>query len=112
MELRIRATLAEARLADLKATLDDMREQRDHWQTMAQRLAITDQRPTQLLDPLNRRKDYPTNGASSAPFLPGCRRHCGARSIPACGIRYPQLMLQVGPAAVWRPRRAVFCEIA
>jgi hypothetical protein len=45
VELRIRATLAEARLADLKATLDDMREQRDHWQTMAQRLAITDQRP-------------------------------------------------------------------
>jgi hypothetical protein len=45
VELRIRATLAEARLADLKATLDDMRDQREHWQTMAQRLAITDQRP-------------------------------------------------------------------
>src|SRR5579871_3065346 len=29
VELRIRATLAEARLADLKATLDEMREQRD-----------------------------------------------------------------------------------
>jgi hypothetical protein len=48
VEMRIRATLAEARLADLKATLDDMREQRDHWQTMAQRLAITDQRPPLL----------------------------------------------------------------
>jgi hypothetical protein len=48
VELRIRATLAEARLADLKATLDDMRSQRDNWQTVAQRLAITDQRPTQL----------------------------------------------------------------
>ena len=36
--------LTEARLADLKATLDDMRSQRDHWQAMAQRLAITDQR--------------------------------------------------------------------
>jgi hypothetical protein len=44
-ELRMRATLAEARLADLKSVLDDMRCQRDHWQTMAQRLAITDQRP-------------------------------------------------------------------
>jgi hypothetical protein len=46
VELRIRATLAEARLADLRTSLDDMRSQRDHWQTMAQRLAITDQRPT------------------------------------------------------------------
>jgi hypothetical protein len=36
---------SSARLADLKATLDDMRSQRDHWQAMAQRLAITDQRP-------------------------------------------------------------------
>jgi hypothetical protein len=48
LEIHIRATLAEARLADLKSTLDDMRSQRDHWQTMAQRLAITDQRPPQL----------------------------------------------------------------
>jgi hypothetical protein len=47
VELHIRATLAEARLADLKATLDDMRGQRDNWQTIAQRLAITDQRSTQ-----------------------------------------------------------------
>ncbi len=45
-ELRMRATLAEARLADLKEAIEDMRSQRDHWQTMAQRLAITDQRPT------------------------------------------------------------------
>jgi hypothetical protein len=45
VELRMRATLAEARLADLKASLDDMRSQRDNWQTIAQRLAITDQRP-------------------------------------------------------------------
>jgi hypothetical protein len=44
VELRIRATLAEGRLADLKATLDDIRSQRDNWQAMAQRLAITDQR--------------------------------------------------------------------
>jgi hypothetical protein len=51
VELRIRATLAEARLADLKATLDDMREQRDNWQTVAQRLAITDQRSIQRSEP-------------------------------------------------------------
>ena len=44
-ELQTRAALAEARLADLKVMLDDMRSQRDHWQTMAQRLMITDQRP-------------------------------------------------------------------
>ena len=46
MGLRIRATLAEAGLAELEATLDDMREQRDHQQARAQRLAITDQRAT------------------------------------------------------------------
>jgi hypothetical protein len=46
VELRIRATLAEARLGDLRTSLDDMRSQRDHWQTMTQRLAITDQRLT------------------------------------------------------------------
>jgi hypothetical protein len=39
VELHIRATLAEARLADVQATLDDMRAQRDNWQTIAQRLA-------------------------------------------------------------------------
>jgi len=35
-ELRHRLALAEARLADLKATLEDMRAQRDAWQEMAQ----------------------------------------------------------------------------
>jgi hypothetical protein len=54
IELGIRATLAEARLADLRSALGDMREQRDHWQTMAQRLAITDQRPTKLLSQTTR----------------------------------------------------------
>lgn len=47
-ELRLRASLAEQRLSDLKAALEDMREQRDKWQTQAERLAtglITDQRP-------------------------------------------------------------------
>jgi hypothetical protein len=35
-ELRRRVALAEERLADLKAALEDMRAQRDAWQTMAQ----------------------------------------------------------------------------
>ena len=35
-ELRRRAALAEERLADLKAALEDMRAQRDAWQEMAQ----------------------------------------------------------------------------
>jgi hypothetical protein len=34
-ELRARAELAEARLADPKAMLDDMRQQRDRWETVA-----------------------------------------------------------------------------
>jgi hypothetical protein len=43
-ELRIKATLAECRLSDFKAALDDMRSQRDAWQLQAERLALTDQR--------------------------------------------------------------------
>jgi hypothetical protein len=35
-ELRRRVALAEERLADLKAVLEDMRAQRDAWQAMAQ----------------------------------------------------------------------------
>jgi hypothetical protein len=35
-ELRHRVALAEERLADLKAALEDMRTQRDAWQAMAQ----------------------------------------------------------------------------
>lgn len=47
-ELRLRASLAEQRLSDLKVVLEDMREQRDKWQAQAERLAaglVTDQRP-------------------------------------------------------------------
>lgn len=47
-ETHQRASLAEQRLSDLKAMLDDMREQRDKWQAQAERLAaglVTDQRP-------------------------------------------------------------------
>jgi chromosome segregation ATPase len=45
-ETRARASLAEQRIADLRAMLDDMREQRDRWQAQADQLssALTDQR--------------------------------------------------------------------
>ena len=36
LDLRHRVTLAEAKLADLKIALEDMRAQRDAWQAMAQ----------------------------------------------------------------------------
>jgi hypothetical protein len=42
---RARADLAEARLADLREMLADMREQRDKWETVAQRLSLTNQQP-------------------------------------------------------------------
>src|SRR6202048_9919 len=38
-ETRTRASLAEQRVADLTALLDDMREQRDRWQAQADRLS-------------------------------------------------------------------------
>jgi Helix-turn-helix domain len=51
-ELRARADLAEQRLADLKAALEDMRRQRDDmagqrdkWETVAQRLALPPPKP-------------------------------------------------------------------
>jgi Helix-turn-helix domain len=51
-ELRARADLAEQRLADLKAALEDMRRQRDDmagqrdkWETVAQRLALPTPKP-------------------------------------------------------------------
>jgi chromosome segregation ATPase len=44
-ETRTRASLAEQRVADLTAMLDDVREQRDRWQAQANQLssALTDQ---------------------------------------------------------------------
>jgi predicted site-specific integrase-resolvase len=39
-ELHIRVALAEQRLGDLKAQLEDMRSQRDKWQAQAERLAL------------------------------------------------------------------------
>jgi len=46
-ELRARAELAEARLNDLKATLDDMRQQRDRWETVATRLSLPAPKPVE-----------------------------------------------------------------
>src|SRR5262245_25283047 len=43
-EAQQRAILAEARLSDLKDALADMKEQRDKWQTIAERLTLADQR--------------------------------------------------------------------
>jgi septal ring factor EnvC (AmiA/AmiB activator) len=44
-ETRTRASRAEQRVADLTASLNDMREQRDRWQAQADRLSsvLTDQ---------------------------------------------------------------------
>ena len=44
VEAKSRAELAESRLADLKAALDELRSDRDAWREQAQRLAIADQR--------------------------------------------------------------------
>src|SRR5262249_9830406 len=44
-ELRARAELAEARLADLKTALEDMRLQRDRWETVASRLTLPAPQP-------------------------------------------------------------------
>jgi hypothetical protein len=44
-ELRARAQLAEERLADLKAQLADMRDQRDRWMTQAERVTLPGQQP-------------------------------------------------------------------
>jgi hypothetical protein len=47
IEAQHRAELAEHRLADLKAVLDDMRQDRDHWRVHAGRLALSDARARQ-----------------------------------------------------------------
>ena len=39
-----RADLAEQRLADLKAVVEDLRQDRDHWRVHAGRLALADAR--------------------------------------------------------------------
>ena len=48
-ELRLRTFMAEQQLSALRATLDDMREQRDKWKAWAERQAgvVTEQRPRQ-----------------------------------------------------------------
>jgi len=43
-ELQFKVALTGQRLSDLKADLEDMRNQRNAWQAQAERLALTDQR--------------------------------------------------------------------
>jgi hypothetical protein len=45
VELRARAELAEQRLSDLRAMYEDMVEQRNKWETVAQRLALPAPKP-------------------------------------------------------------------
>jgi hypothetical protein len=44
-EVAARVAVAEARLGDLKAMLDDMRTERDAWRKQAQRLALPNPEP-------------------------------------------------------------------
>ena len=44
-ELRARAELAEQRLADLRAMLEDMKAQRGRWETVATRLSLPAPKP-------------------------------------------------------------------
>jgi hypothetical protein len=64
--------LAEARLADLRTLLDDMRLQRDHWQTMGQRLARISGRRLGLRCPKHGGSVWPASG-----------RHCPAAAQPS-----------------------------
>ncbi len=64
---RARADLAEQRLADLREMLADMREQRDKWETVAQRLSLslTNQQP---------RKPAPAPADDGGPLYRAWRR--------------------------------------
>jgi hypothetical protein len=46
-ELRFKVALAEQRLSELKADLEDMRSQRNAWQAQAERISLRDQRAQQ-----------------------------------------------------------------
>jgi hypothetical protein len=46
-ELRLRAAVAEERLGELRAMLDDMRTERDIWRDQAQRLALPAPKPVE-----------------------------------------------------------------
>jgi hypothetical protein len=46
-ELKFKFALAEERLSELKADLEDMRSQRNAWQAQAERLALSDERAQQ-----------------------------------------------------------------
>ncbi len=66
-ELRARADLAEQRLADLREMYIDMKEQRDRWETAAQRLSLPAPKPVETPETL------PTSPAEPASRL---RRTC------------------------------------
>ncbi len=55
-ELQFKVALAEQRLSELKADLEDMRNQRNAWQAQAERLTLTDQRAQQA--PLQQRSRW------------------------------------------------------
>ncbi len=55
-ELQFKVALTEQRLAELKADLEDMRNQRNAWQAQAERLALTDRREQQA--PLQQRSRW------------------------------------------------------
>ena len=54
LEFEVRAKLAEERLADLKAQLEEMRRQRDKWQEQAERLALAPPKPIETPQPERR----------------------------------------------------------
>ena len=45
MELELKLAVLEERVIYLRDALDEMRGQRNAWQTQAERLALTDERP-------------------------------------------------------------------
>jgi len=48
-EFRLRAELAEQKLADLQSALAEMRQQRDSWETIAQRLSLPAPKPVETM---------------------------------------------------------------
>jgi hypothetical protein len=72
-ELRARAELAEARLADLKTMLDDMRQQRDRWETVATRLSLSAPKPDRQPTATPQQPE-PTPAAEPEPKLSRLRR--------------------------------------
>ena len=60
-ELRARADLAEQRLADLRSMYEDMKAQRDKWETVAQRLSLPAPKPAETPETPPVRPAQPTS---------------------------------------------------